>query len=144
MKRHILSATTLALFCGLAMGSDTSETSGTLLPNQLSSGTLSYLENNGLLDSGENIRVYYDYTISMDDSESAWVSDQRVAYHSAPNTTYMLLSDIASVDSREEGLMGTMIDVRSESGELMHIEIAPMNGGDTFVSELEYAWSNAQ
>jgi hypothetical protein len=144
MKRHILSATTLALFCGLAMGSDTSETSGTLLPNQLSSGTLSYLENNGLLDSGENIRVYYDYTISMDDSESAWVSDQRVAYHSAPNTTYMLLSDIASVDSREEGLMGTMIDVRSESGELMHIEIAPMNGGDTFVSELEYAWSNAE
>lgn len=144
MKRHILSATTLALFCGLAMGSDTSETSGTVLPNQLSSGTLSYLENNGLLDSGENIRVYYDYTISMDDSESAWVSDQRVAYHSAPNTTYMLLSDIASVDSREEGLMGTMIDVRSESGELMHIEIAPLNGGDTFVSELEYAWSNAQ
>lgn len=144
MKRHILSATTLALFCGLAMGSDTSETSGTVLPNQLSSGTLSYLENNGLLDSGENIRVYYDYTISMDDSESAWVSDQRVAYHSAPNTTYMLLSDIASVDSREEGLMGTMIDVRSESGELMHIEIAPMNGGDTFVSELEYAWSNAE
>ena len=82
MKRHILSATTLALFCGLAMGSDTSETSGTVLPNELSSGTLSYLETNGLLDSGENIRVYYDYTISMDDSQSAWVSDLRVAYRS--------------------------------------------------------------
>ncbi len=144
MKRHILSATTLALFCGLAMGSDTSETSGTVLPNELSSGTLSYLETNGLLDSGENIRVYYDYTISMDDSQSAWVSDQRVAYHAAPNTTYMLLSDIASIDSSEEGLMGTMIDIRSKSGELMHIEIAAMNGGETFLSELEYAWSSAQ
>ena len=143
MKRHILSATTLALFCGLAMGSDTSETSGTVLPNELSSGTLSYLETNGLLDSGENIRVYYDYTISMDDSQSAWVSDQRVAYHAAPNTTYMLLSDIASIDSSEEGLMGTMIDIRSKSGELMHIEIAAMNGGETFLSELEYAWSSA-
>ena len=126
------------------MGSDTSETSGTVLPNELSSGTLSYLETNGLLDSGENIRVYYDYTISMDDSQSAWVSDQRVAYHAAPNTTYMLLSDIASIDSSEEGLMGTMIDIRSKSGELMHIEIAAMNGGETFLSELEYAWSSAQ
>ena len=62
----------------------------------------------------------------------------------APNTTYMLLSDIASIDSSEEGLMGTMIDIRSKSGELMHIEIAAMNGGETFLSELEYAWSSAQ
>ena len=37
-----------------------------------------------------------------------------------------------------------MIDIRSKSGELMHIEIAAMNGGETFLSELEYAWSSAQ
>lgn len=144
MKRHILSATTLALFCGLAMGSDTSEPGGTLLPNQLSVTTTSYLNDNGLIESGESMRAYYDYTLELDNSESAWVTDQRVAYHLAPNTTYMMLTDIDSIDTREEGLMGHMIDVRSKSGELMHIEIAAMNGGETFISELEYAWSNAQ
>jgi hypothetical protein len=144
MKRHILSATTLALFCGLALGSDTSEPGGTLLPNELSITTTSDLNANGLLESGASMRAYYAYTLELDNSESAWVTDQRVAYHLAPNTSYMMLSDIDSIDTREEGLMGHMIDIRSKSGELMHIEVAAMNGGEVFVRELEYAWSNAQ
>ncbi|MFT5587026.1 MAG: hypothetical protein ACI9VR_004631 [Cognaticolwellia sp.] len=106
--------------------------------------TTSYMSSNDLLSPGESMRAYYDYTLELDNTESAWVTDQRVAYHSAPSTTYIMLTDIDSIDTRDEGLMGHMIDVRSKSGELMHIEIAAMNGGETFISELEFAWGNAQ
>lgn len=144
MKRHILSATTLALFCGLALGSDTSKQGGTLLPNEMDVYATEYLNNNALLDPGESLRAYYDVTIALDGTEAAWVTDQRVAYHVAPNTTYINLRDIESIDTREEGMIGHVIDIRATSGEMMHIEVAPLNGGETFINELEYAWSNAQ
>ena len=144
MKRHILSAATLALFLGLAVGSDASKQGGTLLPNEMDAYATDYLNNNVLVQPGENLRAYYDYTIALDGTEAAWVTDQRVAYHKAPNTTYIELSDIESIETSEEGLIGHVIDIRSTSGQAMHIEVAPMNGGEVFIRELEYAREHSQ
>ena len=144
MKRHLLSATGLALFLGLAAGSDPSKTGGTLTGPQMDLYAVEYLEDNQMLEDGESVMVYYDATISLDGSEAAIVTDQRVMYHKNGRTQSIDLVDIQSIETADGGAIGDIIDITPNSGPAMHIEVAPLNGGDLFISELERAWAAAQ
>lgn len=144
MKRHLLSATGLVLFLGLAAGSDPSKTGGTLPGPQMDAYAIEYLETNAMLEDGEQVIVYYDATISLDGSEAAIVTDQRVMYHKAGRTSSIDLLDIQSIETADGGAIGDIIDITPVSGPAMHIEVAPLNGGDLFISELERAWAQAQ
>jgi hypothetical protein len=142
--RHFLSVGVLALFLGLAGGSDASKQGGTQLGNQMDGYAVEYIAEQGLLEEGETVLVWYDVTIALDGSEAALVTNERVIYHKAGRNSSIALADIVSIDTQDAGAMGDIIDVTAADGSRMRIEVAPLNGGDLFVSELERAWSNAQ
>lgn len=144
MKKHLLATATLGAFVVLAAGSDPNKTGGTQLGNQMDAYAIEYLDNNGMLEAGESVVVYYDATIGLDGTEAAYVTDQRVCYHKASRNSCIDLHDIQSVEATDGGAIGDIIDVTSVNGDRLRIEVAPLNGGDLFIAELERAWSMAQ
>jgi len=141
--RNLLSVSGLFLFVSLATGSDESKTGGTLTGNQMDAYASEYIADQGVLEPDEEIRVYYDVTLMLDSSEFAMVTNRRVVYWKNGTDTSMDLIEVESIDVHEEGLIGTVIDIKSRDGTPMRIEVAPMNGGDLFASELESAWHGA-
>ena len=136
-RRILLSSALLLLFVVLAGGSD--DAAGTLAGAQLNQETTDYLNNNGILQPGENVIVYYDVTISGNDEQSCIVTNQRVVFHNSPKTTGIALADITAIEAKDEALSGKVITVRGGAGELLKLEIAPLNGGDFFLAELQNA-----
>jgi hypothetical protein len=114
---------------------------GVRAANQMEPYALEYIEKHGLLEPGEKLIAYYDGTMDMDATESALLTSSRVVYHLDGRTTAVRLEDIEAVNTSEVPLIGDIIDIRSTQGELVRIEIAPLNGGQTFIRELEAARS---
>ena len=111
---------------------------GVLLANQMEAYALDYIDDNNLLNPDEQLVAYYDVTLSMDSSEAAILTDERVIYHNNGRTDTINLADIDRVEHAEEGMIGHVIDIYSVSGDTLRIEIAPLNGGDLFLEQLEF------
>ncbi len=122
-------------FCSRA-----SDASGVRAANEVPARVMDRLEQEKALLPGETLIVYYDATIAGDWSEAAMVTSERLVYHNAGRTTAMRLADIADVRHHEESLTGDVIEVTSDTGAAMKVEIAPMNGGDFFLRSLKTAW----
>jgi hypothetical protein len=118
--------------------------SGVRMANQVEPYALTYLQEHGLLQGSEKLIVYYDVTLEMDGSESAFVTTERVVYDQQGRTTAMRLAEVTDVESSDEGLIGDVIDITAKSGDRMRIEIAPLNDGPLFVRELRRAIDRAQ
>lgn len=144
MKKHLLSSAALVSFLALAAGSDMDKTGGTQLGNQMDLYAIEYLDNNSMLEAGESVVVYYDATIQLDGTEAGYVTDQRVCYHKASRNSCIDLADIETIEASDGGAMGDIIDITSIHGDRLRIEVAPLNGGDLFLSELERAWAMNQ
>jgi hypothetical protein len=117
-----------------------SDAGGVRAPNEVPAAALERLEKRKILDPGERIVAYYDATLPGDGSELAMVTTERLVYFNAGRTTALQLGEIADVRHHSEPLIGDVIDVQSDSGETMKVEIAPLNGGDFFLSSLQTAW----
>ena len=109
---------------------------GVRTTNTMERYALDYLNQQALLEPGENIVAYYDVTISLDSSEAAILTDQRLIYHAPLGDTVFDLAEIDSIDHRYESLMGDIITVAAKDGRVMGIEIAPMNSGSVFLNAL--------
>jgi len=143
MTRRISSSLVLMLlFVALAAGS-TEESSGTVTGAQMSQGANVYLQENRVLQPGEKVVVYYDTTLSMNHTNTYMVTDRRLVVHTKPNTTGIGLGDITSIEAGNEPLIGKVITVRGGTAELLRLEIAPLNGGDFFLTELQTAARSA-
>lgn len=118
------------------------ESAGVMASNEIPPKVLTSLEKKNLVGPGEKVIAYYDATISGDMSELAMVTSERLVYVNEGRTTSMKLADIADIKSRNESLVGDIIEATSDSGELIKVEVAPMNGGQTFLSALEAARKN--
>jgi hypothetical protein len=129
--KKITLALSLLLFisCG-------SENSGVLMQNEIPQSVYTYAATHQILDEGETIVTYYDATISLSNEESAMITNKHVIYHYNGRTTKMPLQDIVSINHTEETLVGDIITVESLDGNMMKIEIAPLNGGEIFLSVL--------
>lgn len=112
---------------------------GVKLGNQMDQYALEYLDEHDMLEEGEVVRAYYDVTISMDGSEAAILTDQRVLYHRNGSTVEMALEDIVEVDFRNEGLIGDVIEIVDAQGDALQVEVAPLNDGAAFFRALERA-----
>ena len=111
---------------------------GVTVSNNMEKYAIEYIEANQLLEEGEKIIAYYDYTISLDGTESVMLTDNRLLYHNAETyDSSVLLENITTIDHREEGLIGHIIEVYDTEGNIFMIEIAPLNGGDTFLKLLK-------
>ncbi len=108
--------------------------------NQMEQYALDYLSEHSLLEPGEEVLAYYDATLSMDGTEAAILTNDRVMYHKNGNTTSIALQDIEDVRHRKEPLIGDVIEIQAASGQLMQIEIAPLNKGETFKNVLMNVW----
>lgn len=117
----------------------TAPESGVKLANQMDEYAVEYLDEHALLEPDEELRAYYDVTISMDGTEAAILTDRRVMYHHNGETTSISLDDIVEVDHRQESLIGDVIEVVKVDGTALRIEIAPFNDGAAFLRALERA-----
>lgn len=110
---------------------------GVRTTNNMEKYSLEYIKENHPLVTGEKILAYYDYTISLDGTESVLITDSRLIYHNQETlTTSFNITDIVEVQHRKESLIGDIIEVSHKSGEMMMIEIAPLNQGETFLKVL--------
>jgi hypothetical protein len=125
----------IARFCGSA-----AEAGGVRVSNDIPASALRRLDEKKLLGPGEKVLAYYDATLSGDGSEIAMVTSERLVYLKERRTTALALADIEDVKHHEESLIGEVIDATGDSGEVIHIEVAPMNDGPLFTSTLESAW----
>lgn len=112
---------------------------GVKLGNEMDQYALEYLVEHDILDEGEVVKAYYDVTISMDGSEAAILTDQRVLYHRNGSTLAVALEDIVEVDFRNEGLVGDIVEIVDNQGDALRVEIAPLNDGAAFYRALERA-----
>ncbi|MFQ4137741.1 hypothetical protein PGN35_015600 [Nodosilinea sp. PGN35] len=96
-----------------------------------------YLETNRLLEADETVIAYYDATIALKGTEAAILTDRRVLYHRPGGNSSILLQQVARIEHEEQPVTGDVIRIFAESGELLVIEIAPLNGGLNFLSALE-------
>ena len=98
---------------------------------------LEYLENHEILYPDEKILAYYDYTISLDGTTAAILTDTRLIYHNQETTTtYFFLDKITKIDHYEKSIEGLFIEAW-KGDELMIIEIAYWQGGDIFLNVLK-------
>jgi len=125
-------------FLGLLIYFGSQPEGGVLLANQMEEYALDYIDDNDLLNPDEQIVAYYDVTLSMDSSEAAILTNERVIYHNNGQTDAVNLADIDRIEHSEEGLIGDVIDIYSVNGNTLRIEIAPLNGGDVFLDQLEF------
>lgn len=129
---------------GLGIWLATLPESGVSLANDMAPYAVTYLEDHQILNDTESLIAYYDVTISMTGREAAILTDQRVIYHKDPQTTSIDLADVVDVHHRRETLIGDIFEIVPDEGLPIIIEIAPLNGGETFKNALERAVKVAQ
>ncbi len=113
---------------------------GVRLSNEIEPYALEYIEANDILLPNEEIVAYYDYTVRLDSSEAAILTNERIIHHVDGRNTAIALTEIQDIQHRYESLIGDIIEISSTSGEFMKIEIAPLNQGETFKNVLESSW----
>jgi hypothetical protein len=114
--------------------------SGVKMANEMDAYALDYLDKHQILNQTERLLCYYDATISMDGSEAAILTNQRLLYHKQGRTTAVPLVEVVDIEHHYESLLGDVILAHGAAGEVMKIEIAPLNGGELFSDALMKAW----
>lgn len=122
----------------------TSPEGGVRMSNEMEQYALDYIAEHNLLRETEEIIAYFDVTISLNGSEAAILTTERVIYHKGDRTTSIDLKDIGDIEHRYEGIIGDIIEVSGKSGTRLKIEIAPLNQGESFYNALIDAWEAAQ
>jgi hypothetical protein len=131
------------IFIGALVYFGSQPESGVKLANEMDPYALEYIETHGLLDPSEKLIAYYDVTLSMDSTEAALLTDERVLYHKDGQTNSLTLRSVEEINHRKETLIGDVIEVHGSEGS-MKIEIAPLNQGETFLTALRRAWESTQ
>ena len=139
-----VSALAAALVVAFCVSVISQPESGVKLTNEMDQYALDYIAEHGMLAPEEEVLAYYDATLSMDGTEAAIVTDRHVMYHSDGKTFSIPLAEIQTIRHRRETLTGDVIEVEGGTGQVMKIEIAPLNGGETFRNVLENARTRAQ
>ncbi len=117
---------------------------GVRVSNDMESYALEYLEQHKILNDTEEILAYYDATLTLNGTEAAILTDQRVIYHKNNETTSIALAEVEDIRHRNETLIGDIFEISSASGRTMKVEVAPLNQGKTFKNVLMKAWQRAR
>lgn len=107
---------------------------GVRFANNMEDYALEYIEDQNLLETGEQIVAYYDVTVRLNGSEAAILTDSRLIYHINGRNTVINLADISNIDVSEDDFFGHTIQVTTTDGDTMGIEITVQ--GDLFIGAL--------
>jgi len=132
------------LMCGGIVLFFSGHEGGVRLSNEMEDYATLYLEEHEILNSSESLIAYYDDTLSLDGTEAAILTTERIIYHKGGKTTAIPLSDISDIRHRTESLIGDIIEIDSRTSIPMKIEIAPLNQGETFINALRDAWERSK
>lgn len=108
---------------------------GVLTYNQLPKSVITYIDKNKII-SDEEIIAYYDYTITLNNSESAILTNKNIIHYKSGRIEKISLDAIKSI-SEVKNCYGLCILITSLNNKKILIEIAPLNGGDLFLQLLE-------
>ena len=136
--RNLVLVLSLSLGFIFACGVDLSREQGVCLPDQVDDIASGFIKNKGLLEDGEELRAYYDNSVTLDGSDIALVTNRQVLTHRNGTTTGIALSEISSI-ARVDDVIGEAIEVSAVGGRMVRVPIAPLNGIDTFESVLKSA-----
>lgn len=140
----VISLVGFGLLCGGMVWFLSGPDGGVRLSNDMEHYATQYLEEHEILNSSESLIAYYDVTISLDGTEAAILTTERVIYHKSGKSTAIALSDITDVRHRKDALIGDIIEIDSRSGIPMKIEISLFNQGETFLNALRNAWERSK
>jgi hypothetical protein len=124
----------------MAAGASSDHEGGVILGAQVPEPTVQALKARNLLKPDEDLLAFHDATVRLDMSEVSLVTSSRVVHANGDKATAMQLVDVAKIAHHTEGLLGDVIELTSEDGRSMRVEIAPLNGGESYVNVLETAW----
>ncbi len=127
------SAVTLVMFLFLVWLGSLPE-SGAVPGGQMRPESVEHLRSLGLVEEGERVIYYYDYSMTMDDSEACFFSDRQVVYHREGVVNAIPWDEVEGVDAWED--FGQVIEVQSTRGDYLRCEIAAMNDGEAFYRAL--------
>ena len=130
----------VGIFAWLASGPN----GGVKLRNEMEAYATQYLEKHKVLEPQEEVVAYYDETISMDGTEAAILTNKRVVYHKDGKSQSISIGEISNITHRYESLVGDVIEVTGKTGDVIKIEIAPMNQGETFKNVLMDRWEKSK
>lgn len=123
----------LAAFCVHASSSP----GGVIMGTQATKEDRVKLRERRLLTDRETLVAFYDATVSGDFTEVYVVTTERVAVAKSGQVTALDLASLTTIDHRDEGALGDVIEAANAKGERLHIEVAPLNGGVSFLNALE-------
>ncbi len=112
--------------------------SGAVPGGQLRQATLDHLADHQLLGEGESVVYYYDYSMSMDDSESCFFTDRKVVYQHQGEANVIAWAQVEDLRGWED--WGQIIEVQSSDGRYLKCEIAALNDGEVFFRALQETW----
>ena len=128
----------IAILVSTLLSSCNMHEGGVRVSNNMEKYASEYIDNKRLLTEGEKIIAYYDYTISCDGTEAAILTNKRLIYHNQQTTnTSINLNDITDIKHTYDSLIGYSIEVYSNDGNVLMIQIAPLQNGDTFLRLLK-------
>ncbi len=136
----------ILLLCGvgtvawLASGPE----SGVKLSHQMDDYAEEYIAEHGILTPDERLKAYYDRTLAMDGSEAYILTDQRIIHHDNGKDTWLELARVVDIQHETDTFIGDIFLIEDESGELLQVEIDPLNGGATMKKALDAAWKHAR
>jgi hypothetical protein len=140
----IVTAIVLVMLVAVCIWLSSGKESGVHFANEIDQYALDYIRDHQILIHGEVLIAYYDDTIQMDGTEAAILTTKRIIYHKDGRNNAIDLSSIQDIHHKKVPLAGDIIEVYASSGHSMKIEIAPLNGGETYRSALMRAWKNAK
>lgn len=124
----------------VALGASSSDPSGVVLGAQVPQKTVDALRERRLLGANEGLLAYHDATIRLDMGELTFVTPERVVHARGETVAVLPLAEVTRIHHHSETLVGDILDLATEDGRSMRIEIAPLNGGDAYAQVLETAW----
>ena len=124
----------------MALGASSDAPTSVILGAQVPAPTVDALREKKLLGPREQLLAYYDATIRLDMSEVTFVTATRTVHAQAGTVATMELADVSKITHRSQGIIGEVIDLVGDDGSTMKIQIAPLNGGESYVDVLEDAW----
>ena len=111
---------------------------GVRMANEMEDYAVAYLEEQALLNEGEQLMAYYDVTLGLDGTEAIILTDQRLLHHRADRDDISVpLTEIEGFSHYEESIIGDVFEVEVADGSILKFEIALFNDGPIFKSALE-------
>lgn len=126
---------------GLALlGASNEGASGVVFGAQIPQETVEALRARHLLAANEGLLAYHDATPRLDMGELSFVTAQRIVYASGETVAALPLVEVTRITHHDEALVGDVLDIATEDGRALRIEIPPLRGGEAFATVLESAW----